>query len=114
MTEPLPLKTDYIPVNSFGFGGSIVQVVLKRNPIEYSSIPEPADLPRLVLYPATTKEAVLHLFEYIKNHPDLRAEFFALLNKLSFAPVLLKPFRGYALFQDKQPIIQIKVSIKTV
>ena len=97
-------------MNSFGFGGSILQAVLKRNPIQYISSSDPPDLPRLVLYPATTPEAVFHVFEYINKHPELRAEFFALLNKLSFAPALLKPYRGYALFQDKDPATQIKVS----
>lgn len=111
VTEPLPLRSDYIPVNSFGFGGSIVHALLKRNPIVYPNVPESKDLPRLVLYAATTEAAVLHVLEYIENQQELRAEFFALLNKLSFPPISLKPFRGYALFQDRHPVIEIKVNI---
>lgn len=109
VTEPLPLVSDYIPVNAFGFGGSIVQGIFKRNPNVYTSIPEDEDLPRLVLCAATTETGVLRLFDYIEKHPALRAEFFALLNKLSFPPTLLKPFRGYALHQNNQPIVHIKV-----
>lgn len=109
VAEPIPLKSKYIPVNSFGFGGSIVQAMLKKNTIEYSNIPKPEDLPRLVLFPGNTEAAIQHMFEYIKSHPELRSEFFALLNKLSFTPAIRKPFRGYAFFQNENPIIQIKV-----
>lgn len=110
LTEPIALSSPYIPVNSFGFGGSIAQTVLKRNPKEYTDSPESINLPRLVLYSATTEAAVLSIFTYIKEHPKLRNEFFALLNKLPFTPTLLKPYRGYALEQNENQLIEIKVS----
>ncbi|KFM59156.1 Fatty acid synthase, partial [Stegodyphus mimosarum] len=109
VTEPVPLTKPYIPVNCFGFGGSIVQTMLKQNPIESTSRPGKRVLPNLVLYPATTEEGVLFMFNYIKENPNLNAEFFALLNKLSFTPTLTKPFRGYAVYEnEKEPIMQVK------
>ncbi|XP_035213956.1 fatty acid synthase-like [Stegodyphus dumicola] len=45
VTEPVPLTKPYIPVNCFGFGGSIVQTMLKQNPIESTSRPEKRVLP---------------------------------------------------------------------
>lgn len=109
VTEPTPFTAAYMPVNSFGFGGSFVQAILKKNSIEYPSTPEPEDLPRLILFPGNTEAAVLYMFDYIKKHTELRAEFFALLNKLSFTPTSRKPFRGYALLQKEEAALQIKV-----
>ncbi|GFU18536.1 fatty acid synthase, partial [Nephila pilipes] len=84
VTEPTPLSADYIPVNCLGFGGTLVQTLLKRNPIVKKSKSNDPALPRLTLYPATTEEGVNFVFEYIQNNPDLPEEFFALLDKLSF------------------------------
>ena len=114
ISEQTPFNSEYMPVNSFGFGGSIVQGMFKRNNIEYPSVQTPEDLPRLILYPGTTEAAIQYVFEYIKSHPELRSEFFALLNKLSFTPTKKKPFRGYALFQTENPVVQIKVSYNNV
>lgn len=113
VTEPMPLKTPYIPVNSFGFGGTLVQVLLKQNPIQYSDeTPTQKGLPRLVLYPATTEEAIHTMFDFIEKTPDLREEFFALMHKLSFTPTSYKPIRGYGLFRkDRDTIKQINVSL---
>ncbi|KAF8774576.1 Fatty acid synthase like protein [Argiope bruennichi] len=108
-TEPTPYKKDYIPINSLGFGGTLVQTLLKKNPIGPREKKQEIDLPRLVLFPATTEEAISTVFDYVQNTPDLPNEFFALLNKLSFGDPAFKAFRGYALFpKDKSPVKEIK------
>lgn len=107
--EAMPLTSPYIPVNSFGVGGSIVQAMLKRNPIEYSNDSEFCNLPRLVLYAATSEEGIKSLFEYIKGHPELKPEFFALLNKLCFPPTLLKSYRGYMLCDKEDQVDHVQV-----
>ncbi|GFT11959.1 fatty acid synthase [Nephila pilipes] len=100
VTEPTPFNANYIPVISIGFGGTLVNILLKKNPVMKGGEEKALDLPRLVLYPATVEEAITTLFDYIKNNPNLSGEFFALLNKLSYTDPSLKPFRGYALYQS--------------
>ncbi|GBM39332.1 Fatty acid synthase [Araneus ventricosus] len=109
-TEATPLTSDYIPVNSLGFGGTLVQVILKKNPRTYNDIkPASPSIPRIVLFPATIEEGITTVFDYVKNNPELPEEFFALLSKLSFADPFYKPFRGYAVYQEgKAPATQIK------
>ncbi|GBM54828.1 Fatty acid synthase [Araneus ventricosus] len=102
VTEPTPFKGNYIPVTSIGIGGTLVVTMLKKNPIAYNEYGAEKNLPRLVLFPATTEEAVSFLFDYIRNSPKLSNEFFALLNKLSFTDPSLKPFRGYAIFSEAE------------
>ncbi|GFQ95937.1 fatty acid synthase [Trichonephila clavata] len=110
VTEPTTLNSNYIPVNSLGLGGTLVQTILKRNPIttenrERTNI----SIPRLVLYPATTEEGINFVFDYVQFNPDLPDEFFALLHKLSFCTPVYKPYRGYALFQEeKSRVTEIK------
>ncbi|KAF8774577.1 Fatty acid synthase like protein [Argiope bruennichi] len=110
VTEPTPLTADYIPVNSLGFGGTLLQVVLKKNPRTYNGTkPASLGIPRMVLFPATTEEAITTVFDYVKNNPNLPEEFFALLSKLSFTDPFYKPFRGYAVYQKgKDPVTHIK------
>ncbi|GFT94667.1 fatty acid synthase [Trichonephila clavipes] len=110
VTEPTTLNSDYIPVNSVGYGGTLVETILKRNPITKENRERTkVNISRLVLYPATTEEGVNFVFEYIQNNPDLPDEFFALLHNLSFCAPLNKPYRGYALCQErKSPVIEIK------
>ncbi|GFY56199.1 fatty acid synthase [Trichonephila inaurata madagascariensis] len=113
VTEPTTLNSDYIPVNSVGFGGTLVETILKRNPVTKESRERTkVNIARLVLYPATTEEGVNFVFEYIQNNPDLPDEFFALLHKLSFCAPIHKPYRGYALCQEgKSPVIEIKIAL---
>ncbi|GFS52214.1 fatty acid synthase [Trichonephila inaurata madagascariensis] len=110
VTEPTPLNSDYIPINCLGFGGTLVEMLLKRNPISTEKRERKTiNIPRLILYPATTEEGINFVFEYIKNNPDLPDEFFALLHKLSFTEPLYKPYRGYAICQEgKSPVTEIK------
>ncbi|GBM39324.1 Fatty acid synthase [Araneus ventricosus] len=110
VTEPTPFKKDYIPINSLGFGGTLVQILLKKNPIAPGGKKQESNIPRLILFPGTTEEAITTIFEYLQNTPNLPEEFFALLNKLSFTDPSLKPFRGYALYQGGNcPIKEIRV-----
>ncbi|XP_054714096.1 fatty acid synthase-like [Uloborus diversus] len=112
VTDPILLPSPYIIVNSFGFGGSLVNIILKQNPIVDVNKCQPSVLPKLALYSATTEAAVLFLFQFLKDNPELPAEFFALLHKIAYTPTLLKPFRGYALLDHSaEPVIEAKHSL---
>ncbi|CAL1283309.1 unnamed protein product [Larinioides sclopetarius] len=109
VTEPTPFKENYIPTLSAGITGTIVSVLLKKNPITYNKSVVEENIPRLILFSATTEEAISFLFDYIKRTPKLSNEFFALLNKLSFGNSFFKPFRGYGIFaKGENSLTQIK------
>lgn len=59
VTQPTPLDGEYVGINSFGFGGANVHVLLKSNPkIKFNNgLPED-DLPRVVAVSGRTAEAV--------------------------------------------------------
>jgi hypothetical protein len=59
VTEPTPLEGEYVGVNSFGFGGANVHMILKSNPKSKVNNGAPTDhLPRLVAISGRTEEAV--------------------------------------------------------
>ncbi|GIY14144.1 fatty acid synthase [Caerostris darwini] len=103
VNELTPFHKHYIPVTSIGFGGTIVEALLKKNPIDHrDSVISTSSLPQLVLFPATTEEGVQTVFRFVQGRSDLSQEFFALLHKLSFSPPHLKPVRGFGLFDKGQ------------
>ncbi|GIX98138.1 fatty acid synthase [Caerostris extrusa] len=105
VNELRPFQTTYIPVTSIGFGGTIVEALLKKNPIEHrDSVLSTSPLPRMVLFPATTEEGVQTVFRFVQGRSDLSQEFFALLHKLSFSPPHLKPVRGFGIFDKGQNV----------
>ncbi|GIX67733.1 3-oxoacyl-[acyl-carrier-protein] reductase [Caerostris extrusa] len=104
-----PIRGNTSP-SSLGFGGTIVETLLRGI---YQSLGCNSDqnLARLVLFPATTHEGVDAVFRFVEGRQDLGNEFFALLNKLSFAPVHLKSHRGFALFQGGHKLAsEIKIA----
>lgn len=113
-TEPTPINSSYIPVNSFGFGGTMVTTLLKKNPISYDGRQVTSGgLPRIVIFPATTEEGVQHTLNSVKNmYPDAHEEFYALLYNLSFTPTILKPFRGYMVFTGDGENIPSQIKVK--
>lgn len=59
-------------INSFGFGGGNVHVILKRNPKLKTNNGKPTDeLPRLVCVSARTEEGVHVLLDYIASYFDV-------------------------------------------
>ncbi|XP_042904027.1 fatty acid synthase [Parasteatoda tepidariorum] len=113
VTEPMPVVSQYIPVNSFGLAGTIVQILLRQHSKTLEDSPnKKSPLPRFLLYSGTVESAVQYVFDYVKDNPNLPDEFFALLHKLSFCPTLLKPIRGYALYKDQSnPVTSMKLCL---
>ncbi|KAK2112409.1 hypothetical protein P7K49_012156 [Saguinus oedipus] len=93
--QPLPVRGGNVGINSFGFGGSNVHVILKPN-TQPPPAPAPhATLPHLLRASGRTPEAVHELLEQGLQHSQDLA-FLSMLNNIAAAPATAMPFRGYA------------------
>jgi len=59
VTEPMKLKSGYIGINSFGFGGTNAHALLKWNLKKINNRAPNDDLPRLVILSGRTEESVI-------------------------------------------------------
>ncbi|KAL0595770.1 Fatty acid synthase [Plecturocebus cupreus] len=93
--QPLPVRGGNVGINSFGFGGSNVHVILKPN-TQPPPAPAPhATLPHLLRASGRTAEAVQELLEQGLQHSQDLA-FLSMLNDIAASPTTAMPFRGYA------------------
>lgn len=95
VVRPLPVRGGNVGINSFGFGGSNVHVILQPN--TRASVPRGphAALPRLLLASGRTPEAVQSLLEQGQWHSqDLT--FVSMLNNIAPTSPAAMPFRGYS------------------
>ncbi|KAM4824750.1 fatty acid synthase [Urocitellus parryii] len=93
--QPLPIRGGIVGINSFGFGGSNVHVILQPN-TSLPPVPAPhAPLPRLLQASGRTAEAVQSLLDQGCQHGQDMA-FVSMLNSIAPTPVATMPFRGYA------------------
>lgn len=111
VTERMPFKEEIVGVSAFGFGGSNVHAILKRNdkePTEESvkSTWGVGDLPRLVTAFGRTEESIKHVFKYIDDNRDkMTNDFFSLLNDvMSGERKRGMDYRGFAIFNDKMVV----------
>ncbi|XP_039082547.1 fatty acid synthase [Hyaena hyaena] len=98
--QPLPIRGGNVGINSFGFGGSNVHVVLQPN-LRPPPAPAPhAALPRLMLASGRTPEAVQCLLEQGQRHSqDLGL--LSMLNDIAASPPTAMSCRGYTVLGGK-------------
>ncbi|XP_039312468.1 fatty acid synthase-like [Solenopsis invicta] len=100
--KPMPLKKGYIPINSFGVGGSNVHILLKWN--DKQKIKNRAtndNLPRLVIISGRTEEAVKSFFNDVTNHP-IDVEYIRLLHDVFSDNIDGHPWRGFVILNNLQ------------
>lgn len=92
--RPLPVRGGIVGINSFGFGGANVHVILQPN-TQQAPAPAPhAALPHLLHASGRTMEAVQGLLEQGRQHSQDLA-FVSMLNDIAATPTAAMPFRGY-------------------
>ena len=103
--ERMDWKGGYVGMNSFGFGGSNVHVLLHCKPrAERAELPA-AHSPRLVTFSGRTEEGVKEGLEYVKERAD-DMELQALLQQNSNTPA--HGHRGYALLNTKDGMMEVQ------
>ncbi|MCQ8064004.1 polyketide synthase, partial [Salmonella enterica] len=93
--QPLAVRGGNVGINSFGFGGSNVHVILQPNTQQRPTPAPHAALPHLLQASGRTLEAVQGLLEQGRQHAQDLA-FVSMLNNIASTPAAAMPFRGYA------------------
>ncbi|XP_075135067.1 fatty acid synthase [Leptodactylus fuscus] len=107
VTEPIPVKGGIVGINSFGFGGSNVHVILRPNHKRLSSSETSLPLPRLVQICGRTQEAVEALIEKSRKIAS-DATFVNLMNDVSGIPSSAMPYRGYTLVGTESDVREVQ------
>lgn len=110
--RPLPVRGGIVGINSFGFGGANVHVILQPN-TQQAPAPAPhAALPHLLHASGRTAEAVQGLLEQGRQHSQDLA-FVSMLNDIAATPTAAMPFRGYTVLGvegDVQEVQQVSAN----
>uniref|UniRef100_A0A674ETQ4 Fatty acid synthase n=1 Tax=Salmo trutta TaxID=8032 RepID=A0A674ETQ4_SALTR len=115
VNEPIPVRGGIVGINSFGFGGSNVHVILRPpgfdTPKKVKAPPkipsESSPVPRLLQACGRTEEAVSTLLSKGKEHSG-NDNFLCLLNEVSGVPTAGMPYRGYALIGSKDDVTEVQ------
>nr|XP_033816212.1 fatty acid synthase [Geotrypetes seraphini] len=106
VTQPVPVRGGIVAINSFGFGGSNVHVILRPNekkPVSSDCL----SFPRLVQICGRTQEAVETLLEQSQKVGQDTA-FISMLNDISGIPTSALPYRGYTLVGGESDVKEIE------
>uniref|UniRef100_G3NC33 Fatty acid synthase n=1 Tax=Gasterosteus aculeatus TaxID=69293 RepID=G3NC33_GASAC len=105
--RPLPVRGGIVGINSFGFGGSNVHVILRPAERQTGATAPPRTVPRLLQACGRTEAGVEALLQKGQEHAA-DDSFLSLLNELSGAPPAGMPYRGYALIGSQSAAREVQ------
>ncbi|XP_071318722.1 fatty acid synthase [Trachinotus anak] len=105
--RPIPVRGGIVGVNSFGFGGSNVHVILRPNEKTADATAPPRTLPRVLQACGRTEAAVTTMLQKGKEHAT-DDSFLSLLNEVSGVPTTSMPYRGYALIGSQSDVMEVQ------
>ncbi|XP_037134459.1 fatty acid synthase [Syngnathus acus] len=109
--RPIPVRGGIVGINSFGFGGSNVHVILRpneRSTQTQGDVCAPSrTIPRVIQACGRTEAAVNSLLQKAKesSHDE---SFLSLLNGVSGGPTAAMPYRGYTLIDSQTDITEVE------
>lgn len=105
--RPVPVRGGIVGINSFGFGGSNVHVILRPAERAARSSVEPTTLPRLLLACGRTEAAASAVLQEGKRH-GANEDFLSLLNGVSGASASSMPYRGYSVVGSESGVGEVE------
>lgn len=96
VSEPIPVRGGIVGINSFGFGGSNVHVILRPHASKSLAQAAQPSIPRLLQACGRTEEAVTSLLNNGQQYKE-NPIYLSLMNDVSGVPTASMPYRGYAL-----------------
>ena len=110
VTECTPWEGGIVGINSFGFGGSNVHVVLKSNDgVKSAKLTEDQDT-RLFVFSSRTKEGVEGILDHMCEHAK-NVHLQGLYSENAASSTNTHPFRGYALLNTDNKLKEIQVTL---
>ncbi|XP_046335907.1 fatty acid synthase-like [Haliotis rufescens] len=107
VTEGTRWPGGYVGLNSFGFGGANVHLILKSNDNEKSEQHPATSCRRLCVYAGRTEECVDHVLTQMHQNSD-SVELHALLNESACSPTTAFPYRGYTILNSQEEVREIQ------
>ncbi|XP_045925650.1 fatty acid synthase [Micropterus dolomieu] len=105
--RPIPIRGGIVGINSFGFGGSNVHVILRPAEKPADETAPPRTFPRVLQACGRTEAAVNTILQKGKEHAA-DDSFLSLLNQVSGVPTASMPYRGYALIGTESDIMEVQ------
>ncbi|XP_042339249.1 fatty acid synthase-like [Plectropomus leopardus] len=105
--RPIPIRGGIVGINSFGFGGSNVHVILRPAEKHSDTNASPRMVPRVLQACGRTEAAVRAVLQKGKKHSS-DENFLSLLNEVSGVPTASMPYRGYALIGSPSDVLEVQ------
>lgn len=106
VSEPLPWKGGLVGINSFGFGGSNVHVILRSPEVSSPTTPMKPTLPIVVPASGRTEEGVKKVLQFARENIKSK-DLLSLLTEISTTPLNTFPHRGYAIVGSENNIEEV-------
>ena len=106
VSEPMPWKGGLVGINSFGFGGSNVHVILQSPEAPEPEVLEKLSLPIVVPASGRTEEGVKKMLQFARENIESK-DLLSLLTEISPRPLNTFTHRGYTIIGSENEIKDI-------